>query len=128
VFLYAGTFPSEDEWEVTTPISIVEWFYNFYQETDKPGKKKAKTSEQHLDGQPDAQRPIECLLRPGDMIFIPNGWWHTVHSSLHHHSTLSARAHQRTRDHTHNTTTHTHTTHTHTHTHDRCSIWKSRWR
>jgi hypothetical protein len=38
----AGTFPSEDEWEVTTPISIVEWFYNFYQETDKPGKKKAK--------------------------------------------------------------------------------------
>lgn len=73
-----GTFPSEDEWEVTTPISIVEWFYNFYQETDKPGKKKAKTSEQHQDGQPDAQRPIECLLRPGDMIFIPNGWWHTV--------------------------------------------------
>jgi hypothetical protein len=72
-----GTFPSEDEWEVTTPISIVEWFYNFYQETEKPGKKKAKTSE-HKDDQPDQQRPIECLLRPGDMIFIPNGWWHTV--------------------------------------------------
>lgn len=23
-------------------------------------------------------RPIECLQRPGDLIFIPNGWWHQV--------------------------------------------------
>jgi hypothetical protein len=93
---------------VTTPISIVEWFYNFYQETDKPGKKKAKTSEQHQDGQPDAQRPIECLLRPGDMIFIPNGWWHTVHTSTTILPSLLARSHDTTR-----------TRHAHDQRHDR---------
>lgn len=71
----AGTFPSEDEWEVTTPISIVEWFYNFYQETDKPGRKKAKSGNEngHENHSSEVQRPIECVLRPGDMIFIPNG-------------------------------------------------------
>jgi hypothetical protein len=73
-----GTFPSDDEWEVTTPISIVEWFYNFYQETDKPEKKKSKSGLSSKNNQTDPQRPVECLLRPGDMIFIPNGWWHTV--------------------------------------------------
>ncbi len=23
-------------------------------------------------------QPIECITRPGDVIFVPRGWWHTV--------------------------------------------------
>lgn len=39
-----------------------EWFINFYRET-----KKSK-----------AYKPIECVQRPGDLIFIPHGWWHAA--------------------------------------------------
>src|SRR5689334_8993750 len=24
------------------------------------------------------QRPIECVLEPGEVIFVPSGWWHQV--------------------------------------------------
>ncbi|GLJ18829.1 hypothetical protein SUGI_0336390 [Cryptomeria japonica] len=56
-----GVHPSPDGAEVASPVSIIEWFMNFYGET-KHWKK----------------RPIECICRAGEVIFVPNGWWHLV--------------------------------------------------
>ncbi|KAG2679855.1 hypothetical protein I3760_11G071300 [Carya illinoinensis] len=56
-----GVHPSPDGAEVACPVSIIEWFMNFYGAT-KTWKKK----------------PIECICRAGEVIFVPNGWWHLV--------------------------------------------------
>jgi hypothetical protein len=62
-----GVFPSGDGFQVTTSISATEWFVNFYKETKKKG----------------AYKPMECLQRPGDLVFIPHAWWHTVRFVFH---------------------------------------------
>jgi len=54
-----GVHPSADGADVATPLSLVEWFLNFYEET-KEGK----------------VRPVECIVREGELIFVPRGWWH----------------------------------------------------
>ncbi|KAH6807509.1 transferring glycosyl group transferase [Perilla frutescens var. frutescens] len=56
-----GVYPSPDGAEVACPVSIIEWFMNFYNAT-KSWKK----------------RPIECVCKAGEVIFVPNGWWHLV--------------------------------------------------
>lgn len=56
-----GVHPSPDGAEVACPVSIIEWFMNFYMAT-KTWKKK----------------PIECICKAGEVIFVPNGWWHLV--------------------------------------------------
>lgn len=56
-----GVHPSPDGAEVACPVSIIEWFMNFYAAT-KSWKKK----------------PIECICKAGEVIFVPNGWWHLV--------------------------------------------------
>lgn len=56
-----GVHPSPDGAEVACPVSIIEWFMNFYNAT-KSWKK----------------RPIECVCKAGEVIFVPNGWWHLV--------------------------------------------------
>mmetsp|Transcript_9052 Transcript_9052/g.12445 ORF Transcript_9052/g.12445 Transcript_9052/m.12445 type:complete len:457 (-) Transcript_9052:23-1393(-) len=54
-----GVHPSADGWTVETPESVIEWFIDFYQQTKKSSVK-----------------PVECLQRPGELIFIPSTWWH----------------------------------------------------
>ncbi|VAI91527.1 unnamed protein product [Triticum turgidum subsp. durum] len=56
-----GVHPSSDGAEVTSPVSIMEWFMNFYG--------ACRTWE---------KRPIECVCRAGEIVFVPNGWWHLV--------------------------------------------------
>lgn len=56
-----AVYPSKNEADVTTPVSVPEWMLRFY--------KEIRTSK---------VKPIQCLQRPGDLIFIPNGWWHQV--------------------------------------------------
>lgn len=56
-----GVHPSPDGVEVAAPVSIMEWFMNFYKQT-KEWKRK----------------PVECICRAGEVIFVPNGWWHLV--------------------------------------------------
>ncbi|OVA07214.1 F-box domain [Macleaya cordata] len=56
-----GVHPSPDGAEVACPVSIIEWFMNFYGAT-KNWKK----------------RPVECVCKAGEVIFVPNGWWHLV--------------------------------------------------
>ena len=54
-----GVHPSEDGAHVAAPLSLVEWFSNFYQYA--------------YDGD---VMPLECICEPGDILFVPSGWWH----------------------------------------------------
>ncbi|GER33779.1 bifunctional arginine demethylase andlysyl-hydroxylase JMJD6 [Striga asiatica] len=56
-----GVHPSPDGSEVACPVSIIEWFMNFYNATKSWEK-----------------RPVECVCKAGEVIFVPNGWWHLV--------------------------------------------------
>ena len=44
---------------MATPVSLVEWFLNFYEEAC----------------QGDV-RPVEGVVRAGEVLFVPRGWWH----------------------------------------------------
>eukprot|EP00898_Chlorokybus_atmophyticus_P007500 jgi/Chlat1/7751/Chrsp66S07229 len=56
-----GVHPSKDGADVATPVSITEWFMNFYDQTKKMDVK-----------------PVECVCEAGEVVFVPRGWWHTV--------------------------------------------------
>ncbi|XP_078436842.1 transferring glycosyl group transferase [Wolffia australiana] len=56
-----GVHPSPDGAEVACPVSIAEWFINFYAAC-----------------QDCPRRPVECVCRTGEVVFVPNGWWHLV--------------------------------------------------
>ena len=56
-----GVHPSPDGADVASPVSIIEWFMNFYGATKNWNKK-----------------PIECVCKAGEVIFVPSGWWHFV--------------------------------------------------
>ncbi|KAH7666330.1 Clavaminate synthase-like protein [Dioscorea alata] len=56
-----GVHPSPDGAEVACPVSIMEWFMNFYSAC-RTWKK----------------RPVECVCKAGEVVFVPNGWWHLV--------------------------------------------------
>ena len=49
------------------PISLGEWFLTFW--------------DAHVERSKDAdptKRPLECTACPGDVLFVPHGWWHSV--------------------------------------------------
>ncbi|KAG5475627.1 hypothetical protein LSCM4_04209 [Leishmania orientalis] len=57
-----GVVPSADMAEVATPVSLTEWLLNYYD---------ASLQELQHCG-------YECICEPGDIIFVPCGWWHYV--------------------------------------------------
>ncbi|RHY87281.1 hypothetical protein DYB35_009556 [Aphanomyces astaci] len=62
-----GVHPSEDGGEVSTPVSVMEWFITFYPQL-KSLKDPATGGPRHLEG----------MCAAGEMIFVPRGWWHIV--------------------------------------------------
>ncbi|SNX84203.1 uncharacterized protein MEPE_02911 [Melanopsichium pennsylvanicum] len=65
-----GVYVSEDEAEVTAPLSIAEWLLEFAAET------------RCLYG-PEADRPedrllVEGVCEEGEVLYVPSGWWHLV--------------------------------------------------
>ncbi|CAK0837252.1 unnamed protein product [Prorocentrum cordatum] len=61
-----GVHPSKDGAEVTQPVSLIEWFTNFYGEL----RRLADTNP--------AWDLKEGECGPGDVVFVPCGWWHCV--------------------------------------------------
>ena len=59
--------PSQDGDEVALPLSIGEWILTFWKEHQE---RKANA--------PAQERPLECTAFPGDVVFVPHGWWHMV--------------------------------------------------
>lgn len=56
-----GVHPSRQGDEVTQPVSLSEWYFNYYEQLRDCDVK-----------------PIECLLRAGEIMYVPHGWWHCV--------------------------------------------------
>lgn len=62
-----GVKSSEDGADVVVPVSTGEWLLSFW---------KFHMKERN---NPDiSKRPKECITLPGDVIFVPQGYWHMV--------------------------------------------------
>ena len=62
-----GVVSSEDGADVTVPISTGEWLLSFW--------------KFHLEARKDpdiTKRPLEAILNPSEVIFVPHGYWHMV--------------------------------------------------
>ena len=55
-----GVFVSEDQSEVTSPLSIAEWLLEFHA--------KARTTYGCVEG----------ICHAGEVLHVPSGWWHLV--------------------------------------------------
>ncbi len=63
-------------YERIPPGVDVEWDEDGNYESDSPEPVKWLL-EVYPHLKPD-QMPLECIMEPGDLIFVPSGWWHQV--------------------------------------------------
>jgi len=63
-----GVTASDDGSHVTAPISLYEWFRVFYSSLEAAELRHA----------PPQHRPREAVVRAGEILFVPRGWWHTA--------------------------------------------------
>ncbi|KAG0139675.1 hypothetical protein CROQUDRAFT_666154 [Cronartium quercuum f. sp. fusiforme G11] len=66
-----GVWVSEDESEVESPLSIAEWFLNYYQIAKEEYGPRAK--DPLKKGQ-----MVEGICEAGEIFYVPSGWWHLV--------------------------------------------------
>jgi hypothetical protein len=62
-----GVHPSVNGDQVALPLSVGEWMFSFWQ--DHQERMRSSSVE---------ERPLECTAMPGDVCFVPHGWWHMV--------------------------------------------------
>merc|ERR1711976_716018 len=62
-----GVYPSPNGDDVIMPISLGEWFLTHYNDHVKQRSNPDVT-----------KRPLECTVYPGDILFVPHGYWHSV--------------------------------------------------
>ena len=55
-----GVYVSDDQGEVTSPLSIAEWLLGFQEEARK------------------LSRCVEGVCEQGEVLHVPSGWWHLV--------------------------------------------------
>lgn len=58
-----GVHLSEDGGDVTSPVSLIEWFRGFYD---------VAREEMLNNGM------VECVVQEGETVFVPSGWYHLV--------------------------------------------------
>jgi hypothetical protein len=69
-----GVHASADGADVATTMSVFEWFVDFY----PAARRQAARMRRAARGDPAALLPVECVVRAGECIFVPRGWWHAV--------------------------------------------------
>ncbi|KAJ1981371.1 hypothetical protein H4R34_002100 [Dimargaris verticillata] len=67
-----GVYANADESQVTSPVSLMEWFHDYY--ADVEPYRALGTQDSH--GQPTGAFEGTCYA--GDLMFVPRGWWHCV--------------------------------------------------
>lgn len=67
-----GITASDDGGEVTCPISLYEWYRVFYTSLRTHSRSCAPSATGA------ASTPMEAVVGPGELLFVPRGWWHSV--------------------------------------------------
>jgi len=74
-----GVFPSKDGGAVETPVSVMEWFFNFYKRAQslmhQSGQERGAKNEEEGGMR---MMPMEGVVNEGELIYVPRGWWHCV--------------------------------------------------
>ena len=77
-----GVDASEDGASVTSPISLYEWFRVFHSSLAElrreatHGRQAPRQPRGPAAAAPPPAVALEAVVGPGDVIFIPAGWWH----------------------------------------------------